>query len=90
MDGQPEDSAAVEARDRSTTALIRAYFVILDQCAPEDGLRYLMALSDAMDIRALEYVRRARRDGTAWQAIADALGMSRQGATLKYGKWVDR
>lgn len=85
-----QDTDPVAARTSSLKALTRAYFAILDQCAPEDGLRHLMDLSAEMDARTLEFVRQARRGGITWKSIGAALGVTHQAVQMKYGKWVNR
>lgn len=60
--------------------------------SPEQPLGVLELLSEAAATRReiereeSELVRRARMEGFPWQAIADALGVSRQAVHKKHGK----
>ena len=52
--------------------------------SPVERIEYLRSLRDAADAWLGEYVQAARKEGMAWQSIADALGVSRQAAHAKY------
>ncbi len=53
---------------------------------PLGELRRLAALRREISRQEDALVRRARLQGYAWVAIADALGVSRQAAHKKYGR----
>ncbi|RFA07527.1 DUF3887 domain-containing protein [Subtercola boreus] len=59
---------------------------------PDDRTRLIL---DAIEMRAtseqivVAAVRQAREDGTSWQEIGDALGVTRQAAFQRYGKSID-
>ena len=54
--------------------------------SPLDRIEYLRSLRDAADAYLAEYVEAARKEGMAWQSIADALGVTRQAAHERYAR----
>lgn len=50
------------------------------------GLTALAAISDAVDVILQASVLEAREKGLTWQAIGDALGMTRQAAQQRFGR----
>jgi len=55
---------------------------------PAEGLRAVRSLRALADRLEALQVERARRQGGAWQQIADCLGVTRQAVHKKYGKVV--
>ncbi len=55
-----------------------------DPADPSTGLRAVVALRKLVDQLEALQVRNARRRGWSWQAIADALGVSRQAVHQKH------
>ena len=53
---------------------------------PAVGLRAVAALRKLVELLEAVQVRNARRIGWSWQAIAEALGVSRQAVHQKHGK----
>jgi IS30 family transposase len=53
---------------------------------PEMGLRSVRALQRLQERLEVIHVRNARKQGWSWQAIADALGVSRQAVHQKYNR----
>jgi len=53
---------------------------------PEVGLRTVLALQRLQERLEAIHVRSARAQGWSWQAIADALGVSRQAVHQKYNR----
>jgi DNA-directed RNA polymerase specialized sigma24 family protein len=53
---------------------------------PELGLRTVLALQRLQERLEAIHVRSARAQGWSWQAIADALGVSRQAVHQKYNR----
>jgi DNA-directed RNA polymerase specialized sigma24 family protein len=53
---------------------------------PEMGLRTVRALQRLQERLETIHVRNARAQGWSWQAIADALGVSRQAVHQKYNR----
>jgi hypothetical protein len=51
---------------------------------PDTGLRAVAALRKLVDHLEALQVRNARANGWAWQAIADALGVTRQAVHQKH------
>ncbi len=60
-----------------------------DPTDPSTGLRAVVALRKLVDQLETLQVRNARRRGWSWQAIADALGVSRQAVHQKHAHRVD-
>lgn len=59
---------------------------------PADATRLVigaLAVRESAERVVIAAVHQARRDGTSWQAIGDALGVTRQAAFQRYGKPVD-
>jgi hypothetical protein len=54
---------------------------------PSVGLRAAAALHRLADQVEAEQVASARSRGWSWDQIGDALGVSRQAAHKKHGKW---
>lgn len=57
---------------------------------PAQGLRAASALHRIAERVEAREVAAARGQGWSWQQIGDALGITRQSAHAKYGKWVAR
>lgn len=53
---------------------------------PVDGLRAVRALQRLQERLEAVHVANARDQGWSWQAIADALGVSRQAVHQKYNR----
>lgn len=53
---------------------------------PATGLRAVRSLRELADRLEILQVGRARRLGWSWQAIADALGVTRQAVHKKHGR----
>ncbi|MFK3982084.1 RNA polymerase subunit sigma-70 [Micromonospora sp. NPDC050397] len=53
---------------------------------PATGLRAVAALRKLVDRLEALQVRHARQQGWAWQAIADALGVTRQAVHQKHAR----
>jgi hypothetical protein len=53
---------------------------------PELGLRSVRALQRLQERLEVIHVGNAREQGWSWQAIADALGVSRQAVHQKYNR----
>lgn len=60
-----------------------------DTSDPRAGLRAVTSLRALADTLELRQVEAALRSGMGWQAIADALGVTRQAVHKKYAKRVD-
>lgn len=56
---------------------------------PRAGLRAVSALRVLADTLELRQVEAALRSGMTWQAIADALGVTRQAVHKKHAKRID-
>lgn len=79
--------ALAELSDRSERLLLAP--VLGD---PADATRLVLgalAVRESAERVVIAAVQQARRDGTSWQAIGDALGVTRQAAFQRYGKPVD-
>ncbi|KUF08155.1 hypothetical protein [Leucobacter sp. G161] len=61
-----------------------------DVSDPRAGLRAVVSLRALADSLELRQVEAALAAGMNWQAIADALGVSRQAVHKKYAKRVDQ
>lgn len=61
-----------------------------DVTDPRAGLRAVASLRVLADTLELRQVEAALRAGMSWQAIADALGVSRQAVHKKHAKRVDQ
>jgi hypothetical protein len=53
---------------------------------PASGLRAVAAMRRLLEILEAMHVQNARRQGWAWERIADCLGVSRQAVHKKHGK----
>ena len=60
-----------------------------DTSDPRAGLRAVASLRVLADSLELRQVEAALRAGMSWQAVADALGVSRQAVHKKYSKRID-
>ena len=60
-----------------------------DTSNPRAGLRAVASLRVLADSLELRQVEAALRAGMSWQAVADALGVSRQAVHKKYSKRID-
>jgi len=60
-----------------------------DTSDPRAGLRAVASLRVLADSLELRQVEAALRAGMTWQAVADALGVSRQAVHKKYAKRID-
>jgi DNA-binding XRE family transcriptional regulator len=60
-----------------------------DTTDPRTGLRAVASLRRLADTLELQQVEAALRSGMGWQAIADALGVSRQAVHKKHARRVD-
>lgn len=60
-----------------------------DTSDPRAGLRAVASLRVLADSLELRQVEAALRSGMSWQAVADALGVSRQAVHKKYAKRID-
>lgn len=58
----------------------------LDAADPAVGLAAVVALRDLIDEVEVAHVAQARALGWSWQAIGDALGVTRQSVHKKYGR----
>lgn len=68
---------------------LRVAAVAGDTSDPCAGLRAVSSLRVLADVLELRQVEAALRAGLSWQAIADALGVTRQAVHKKYSKRVD-
>lgn len=71
--------------DSTQIAIIAA-----DLSDPRAGLRAVASLRVLADTLELQQVEAALRSGMGWQAIADALGVTRQAVHKKYAKRIDQ
>jgi hypothetical protein len=71
----------VDSRELATTAA--------DISDPRAGLRAVASLRVLADTLELRQVEAALRSGMGWQAIAHALGVTRQAVHKKYAKRID-
>jgi DNA-binding XRE family transcriptional regulator len=60
-----------------------------DTTDPRAGLRAVASLRVLADTLELRQVEAALRTGMSWQAIADALGVTRQAVHKKHAKRID-
>ncbi|HXD27585.1 MAG TPA: sigma factor-like helix-turn-helix DNA-binding protein [Arthrobacter sp.] len=58
----------------------------MDAGGPVDRLQAVAALSQEVRRTEAVLVRRARGEGLSWEAIAQALGVSRQAVHQRYGR----
>lgn len=63
--------------------------VAADTSDPRAGLRAISSLRALTERLELAQVEAGLRAGMSWQAIADALGVSRQAVHKKYAKRID-
>lgn len=63
--------------------------IAADTDDPRAGLRAVSALRVLADTLELRQVEAALRQGMSWQAVADALGVTRQAAHKKHAKRID-
>ncbi|REF37930.1 hypothetical protein [Thermasporomyces composti] len=61
----------------------------LREKAPLEALADIAAARETLEAEAALQVRRAREQGCSWEAIAAALGISRQAAHKKYAGRVE-
>lgn len=71
---EPPDASLVSAADAATSA------------DPAVGLRGVRALQRLQERLEAIHVANAREQGWSWQAIAEALGVSRQAVHQKYNR----
>lgn len=64
--------------------------IATDTSDPRTGLRAVASLRVLADTLELRQVEAALRQGMSWQAIADALGVSRQAVHKKNAKRIDQ
>ncbi len=64
--------------------------IAADISDPRAGLRAVASLRVLADTLELRQVEAGLRSGMSWQAIADALGVSRQAVHKKYAKRIDQ
>ena len=57
----------------------------VDSADPAEGLRAVAALSRLLERLEALHVANARAQGWSWQAIADALGVTKQTVHRKHG-----
>lgn len=85
---QPDLTKAIQDLKRHTDAFLAARILT-------DGDHFAEAIGSSLKIQASAdevvraVVQQARERGTTWQAIGDALGVSRQAAFQRYGKPID-
>lgn len=60
-----------------------------DTTDPRAGLRAVASLRTLADVLELRQVEAALRAGMSWQAIADALGVTRQAVHKKHSRRID-
>ncbi|MBP3976935.1 hypothetical protein [Microbacterium sp. BLY] len=60
-----------------------------DTADPQTGLRAVASLRTLADALELRQVEAALRAGMSWQAIADALGVTRQAVHKKHSRRID-
>jgi DNA-binding XRE family transcriptional regulator len=60
-----------------------------DTTDPRAGLRAVSSLRTLADVLELRQVEAALRSGMSWQAIADALGVTRQAVHKKHARRID-
>ena len=60
--------------------------IAADTTDPRAGLRAVASLRTLADALELRQVEAALRSGMSWQAIADALGVTRQAVQQKHGR----
>lgn len=63
--------------------------IAADTTDPRAGLRAVASLRTLADALELRQVEAALRSGMSWQAIADALGVTRQAVHKKHAKRID-
>lgn len=63
--------------------------IAADTSDPRAGLRAVASLRVLADTLELSQVEAALREGMSWQAIAEALGVTRQAAHKKYARRID-
>lgn len=60
-----------------------------DTTDPRAGLRAVASLRTLADVLELRQVEAALRAGMSWQAIADAVGVTRQAVHKKHSRRID-
>jgi predicted DNA-binding protein (UPF0251 family) len=63
--------------------------IAADTTDPRAGLRAVASLRTLADVLELRQVEAGLRAGMSWQAIADALGVTRQAVHKKHSKRID-
>ncbi|MFB8188853.1 hypothetical protein ACFC14_05970 [Microbacterium sp. NPDC055988] len=63
--------------------------IAADTTDPRAGLRAVASLRTLADTLELRQVEAALRAGMSWQAVADALGVTRQAVHKKHSKRID-
>jgi len=63
--------------------------IAADTTDPRAGLRAVASLRTLADVLELRQVEAGLRTGMSWQAIADALGVTRQAVHKKHSKRID-
>ncbi|WP_136042599.1 MULTISPECIES: hypothetical protein [unclassified Microbacterium] len=63
--------------------------IAADTSDPRAGLRAVASLRTLADTLELRQVEAALRAGMSWQAVADALGVTRQAVHKKHSKRID-
>ncbi|MGE0878618.1 MAG: hypothetical protein AB7L13_18060 [Acidimicrobiia bacterium] len=56
----------------------------VDSKDPETGLNAVVALRNLLEDLEATHVQRARKQGWSWEAVAEALGVTRQAVHKKY------
>jgi hypothetical protein len=69
-------------------ALQRAYDGLQGRGSPEDVLFELAYAERAVTAAMVEQVRRCRKYGLPWSAIGAELGVSKQAAQQRFGRWL--
>jgi len=81
-----ESEARRYRREVSDPESLSTVAVAAASADPADGLRAVRALQRLQERLEAVHVANARDQGWSWQAIADALGVSRQAVHQKYNR----